>query len=265
MPQSKEETFLKGKDTTNTNFDHDISYSDPSAASKTSEPHDRKCLIASEPPIDRTKKNNKASFLTLPVEIRLLIYNLFLIMCSSDLGDGRRYTQPLEPGDRWLSRDERQKYSLKPSMGTGILQTCKQIYHEANPVFYSKNRFLFYDPEKALRFIEQIGPVNLKLITTLDIHVNHTKGFGVDTTAESPIVRVLDILADEGNGIWVVEYYWTYLTDDGKVRKYYLKESSRRHATLNIRTLEKIRFQEGNWAIVNIKFRGNIGDAVIGS
>jgi hypothetical protein len=165
MPPSQEEMFVKGKDTTNTNFDHDISYSDPSAACKTSEPHDRNCLIASEPPIDKTKKNNKASFLTLPVEIRLLIYDLLLI--------ARSWDQPLEPGRRWTSLDGRQKYSLITSIGTGILQTCRQIYHEANPIFYSKNSFLFYDPVKALRFIEQIGPVNLKLIKELDIPIGY--------------------------------------------------------------------------------------------
>jgi hypothetical protein len=49
-------------------------------------------------------------------------------------------------------------------MGVGILHTCRQIYHEANPILYSKNRFEFKDPKKALRFTEQIGPVNLKLI-----------------------------------------------------------------------------------------------------
>ena len=267
MPPSQEETFVKGKDTTNTNFDHDISYSDPSAASKTSQPHDRNCLIASEPPIDKTKKNNKAFFLTLPVEIRLLIYDLLLIACSWDLGGGRRYTPPLEPGGRWSSRDERQKYLFKPSMGTGILQTCRQIYHEANPIFYSKNRFVFYDPEKALRFIEQIGPVNLKLIKALDIPVNYVKGFCfqtiLDTTAESPIVRVLDILADEEHGICAVDYSWAYVTDDDKVRFY----SSHSYATVDIRTLEEIRIrsQGGNWLSIHIKYRGNIGDAIIGS
>ena len=148
MPPSQEETFLKGKDTTNTNFDHDISYSDPSAASKTS-----------EPPIDKTKKNNKASFLKLPVEIRLIIYDLLGV----GMIDPGSYIRICLPGSIWWED------LYKPYMEVGILQTCRQIYHETNPILYTKNEFHFDDPEKALRFIKQIGPVNLRLIKKLDI------------------------------------------------------------------------------------------------
>ena len=259
MPPSQEETFLKGKDTTNTNFDHDISYSDPSAASKTSEPHDRSCLIASEPPIDKTKKNNKASFLKLPVEIRLLIYDLLLIAGVLDLGYNYRWT--IGPGGIWWEGLLRPYMGVGPYAEVGILRTCRQIYHEASPILYSKNNFEFGDPEKALRFIEQIGPVNLKLIKKLDLFKSHLKEFLVnlgtmlDTTAESPILRVLDILADEGLGICDVNFTWFF-----KHRKTY---SWRSDAKLYIRTLEKIKekiptgLERELCASIQIKFCGN--------
>ena len=76
-------------------------------------------------------------------------------------------------------------------------------------------------------------------------------------------MRVLDILADQGHGTCVVNYFWTYITDDDKLSFY----SSHSYATLDTRTLEeiRIRFKGGNWVFIHIKFRGNIGDAIIGS
>jgi hypothetical protein len=52
-----------------------------------------------------------------------------------------------------------------------ILQTCKEIYSEANPILYSQNVFEFDEPEQIFRLIEKIGLVNLKLVKTLHISV----------------------------------------------------------------------------------------------
>ena len=250
MPPSQEETFLKGKDTTNTNFDHDISYNDPSAASKTS-----------EPPIDKTKKNNKASFLKLPVEIRFLIYDLLEV----GMMDPGSYTRMCRPGTMWWEG------LFKPDMEVGILQTCRQIYHETNPILYSKNEFMFEDPEKALRFIEQIGPVNLRLIKYLYIFMSHMEGYPedsgtmLDTTAESPILRVFDILADEGHGICDIDYGWNYYTDDKHPKNY----DYRRDTKLDIRTLEIIqekiqaRCQGRKCVCLHIKYRGNTRPSLV--
>jgi hypothetical protein len=44
----------------------------------------------------------------------------------------------------------------------GILQTRKQIYHEAEVILYSRNVFDISEPEPMFRFIAQIGPANDK-------------------------------------------------------------------------------------------------------
>ncbi len=60
-------------------FDLDISDSEPSTASKTPKSRDRNCRIASRPPLDEAKENNKVNILTLPAKIRLRIYNLLVV------------------------------------------------------------------------------------------------------------------------------------------------------------------------------------------
>jgi hypothetical protein len=78
MPPSQKGTPFKRKDIAKAFFDFNLS-GGPSTASKTPKPRDRNRLIASEPPaIDEAKGNNKVALLTLPVEIRLRIYDLLL-------------------------------------------------------------------------------------------------------------------------------------------------------------------------------------------
>jgi hypothetical protein len=61
-------------------------------------------------------------------------------------------------------------------------------------------------------------------------------GTMLDTTAESPLLRVLNILADEGHGICDIDYIWYFR--DYKYLKIYRYHSD---AKLYIRTLEKIK------------------------
>jgi len=79
MPPSQKETPFKKKDIAKAFFDLDISDSEPSTESKTPKPRERNRLIASTPPLDEAKGNNKVTLLTLPVEIRLRIYDLLLV------------------------------------------------------------------------------------------------------------------------------------------------------------------------------------------
>ena len=75
----KRRRLSRGKTSPKTFFDLDLS-DEPSTASKIPKPRDHNRLIASKPPaIDEAKGNNKAALLTLPVEIRLRIYDLLLV------------------------------------------------------------------------------------------------------------------------------------------------------------------------------------------
>ena len=87
----------------------------------------------------------------------------------------------------------------------------------------------------------------------------------MDTTAESPILRVFDILADEGHGICDITYGWTYYTDDKHSENYdYCRDTK-----LDIRTLEIIqeqiqaRCQGEKRVCIRIEYRGNTRPSLV--
>lgn len=198
MPPSQKGTPFKRKDIAKAFFDLDISDSEPSTASKTPKPRDRNRLIASKPPLDEAKGNNKVALLTLPVEIRLRIYDLLVVS---------RFDRMENPS--WAVGDTYQKVVLLHmpqireyrTMEPGILQTCKQIYHEANSILYSQNVFAISEPEEMFRFIVQIGLANLKLVKTLHIWVPWMAEL-------SPWLQLLYILAEEASGLRYLELGW---------------------------------------------------------
>ena len=198
MPPSQKETPFKRKDIAKAFFDLDISDSEPSAASKTPKPRDRNRLIASKPPLDEAKGNNKVALLTLPVEIRLRIYELLLVS---------RFDRTQNPS--WAVGNTNQKVVLLSmgqirqyrTMEPGILQTCKQIFHEANSILYSQNVFAISEPEQMFRLIMQIGLRNFKLVKTLDIWVPWMAEL-------STWLQLLDILAREASGLRYIRIGW---------------------------------------------------------
>ena len=102
--------------------------------------------------------NRNCTFLTLPAEIRLQIYNLLLI---------NRRVDRIEEDEDQLKWNEEEDEMVE----IAILQTCKQIYREANPILYSQTVFAIKDPEDMFRLFEKIGPGNFKLIKKLKIRV----------------------------------------------------------------------------------------------
>jgi len=86
-------------------------------------------------------------------------------------------------------------------MEPGILQTCKQIYHEANSILYSQNVFKISEPKQMFRLIVQIGLVNFKLVKTLDIWVPWMAEL-------SPWLQLLYISAEEASGLRYIRIRW---------------------------------------------------------
>ncbi|KAK3314226.1 hypothetical protein B0H66DRAFT_374428 [Apodospora peruviana] len=60
---------------------------------------------------------------------------------------------------------------------TAILATCRQVYREANPVFYSRNRFVIFAKKTAALpvFLDRIGAENAPHIRHLCIPYPHVK------------------------------------------------------------------------------------------
>ena len=162
-------------------------------------PTDRNRLVTTQPPAaNNAKGNNKATFLTLPVEIRLQIYDLLLVS---------RFDRMQNPS--WAVGNTDQKLVLLDmiqapqyrTMEPGILRTCKQIYHEANPILHSQNVFAINEPEQMFRFIVQVGLVNFKLVKTLHIWVPWMAKL-------APWLQLLYILAEEASGLRSIELGW---------------------------------------------------------
>jgi len=111
------------------------------------------------------KTNDKITFMTLPAEIRLPTYDLLLVSCLDQKHPSYNVRNTLPNNTISLHMPQIPFYrTLEPQ----ILQTCKQIYHEAGLILYSHNLFLISEPKKLFRLAAKFDPVNLKMIKTLD-------------------------------------------------------------------------------------------------
>jgi len=200
MPPSQEVPPVKRRDIAKANSNLDISNNEPSTASKTPEPGQCNRLIASKPPVDTAKGSNKASLLTLPVEIRLRIYDLLLVS-RFDREQNPRVAVGNTNQKKILLGSKVLQFRVYRTMEPAIVQTCQQIYHEANPILYSQNVFLITEPGKMFGLIEQIGLVNLKLIKTLDIWVSWSAELSL-------LVQLFDTLAEEASGLRCIQVSW---------------------------------------------------------
>ncbi|KAI2890865.1 hypothetical protein CBS63078_9905 [Aspergillus niger] len=120
-------------------------------------------------------------FLTLPSELRVLIYNHLLISHHQQPPRGRTLSLSLSVADNIANKNKTppstlkkihlytpyQHYHLHPS----ILHTCKQIHAEAFPILYTHNIFSITHPAQLLHHITNIGPVNTSLLRSLHIFV----------------------------------------------------------------------------------------------
>ncbi|KAF2493713.1 hypothetical protein BU16DRAFT_52692 [Lophium mytilinum] len=144
------------------------------------------------------KERDRATLMTLPVELRLQIYNHLLI---SRFDRSEHPSWAVGATTRKLVSLDMPQAPQYRTMEPSILQTCKQIYREANPVLYSQNVFKISEPEQMFQLSAQIGPVNLKLMKRLKIIV--------PWTAELvPWLQLLDMLAMQASGLRHVELAW---------------------------------------------------------
>jgi hypothetical protein len=63
---------------------------------------------------------------------------------------------------------------VRKEMAIGLLATCKQICHEATPIFWCKNTFRFSSDSNWLgvrRFLQTIGPNAIRRLRTLEVFV----------------------------------------------------------------------------------------------
>jgi hypothetical protein len=103
----------------------------------------------------------KPTFLTLPVEIRLLIYEELLIR-KGDLPPAITSRKPatMRLGVMTVYAD----YPTYQRLSAAILRTCKKIHREGRPVLYGQNVFVSYTATAMRYFVNQIGLRNVAFI-----------------------------------------------------------------------------------------------------
>ncbi|KAK3940982.1 hypothetical protein QBC46DRAFT_432756 [Diplogelasinospora grovesii] len=142
--------------------------------------------------------NPKPALLALPAEIRLQIYDLLLVS---------RFNREQNPS--WAVGNTCQKMVILHmiqapqyrTMEPAILRTCRQIYREAISVLYSGNVFNLSEPEQMFRFMAQIGPINIKLVRSLDVWIP----WMADVL---PWLTLLNALSKEAAGLKYIELGW---------------------------------------------------------
>lgn len=143
--------------------------------------------------------NKNYTFMTLPVEMRLEIYDLLLV--SRIKSNLLFFRLPVGRRSKKIIFIDYHQDPNQRTMEPAILQTCKQVYHEAVPILYTRNVFGISRPENAMHYMTQIGPDNTKLIRTLHAYVS----WWADAL---PWVALLNTQAKDAAGLRFVELSW---------------------------------------------------------
>lgn len=132
---------------------------------------------------ERRPRLQNSPFLNLPTEIREQIYHEVLVRSIPiDLWP-LNYKQG--PPDCPALRLQEDILFVRREMATGLLTTCKQIFHEASSIFWSKNTFRFSGDIEwfgARRFLGQIGPRALSQIQSLELFAPLADAHCLDVT-----------------------------------------------------------------------------------
>ena len=138
--------------------------------------------------------NSQATFLLLPLELRLQIYEC-IFLSKEQILPHRKHNDL--------------RYLVEPPIPTSILRTCKQIHQEASPILYSKNTFIITYPMEILKWLQKIGRANMQLLEKIHIQAeveNRRRPALKDERADW--YTLLDLLAREATGLRHVEVCW---------------------------------------------------------
>ncbi|KAK2808265.1 hypothetical protein FQN50_004820 [Emmonsiellopsis sp. PD_5] len=174
-------------------------------------------------------RKQKPTFLTLPPEIRLQIYELLFQVDHRKMGYAKWRVGNI--GSNFicvgLDTEKGRSCSDTPSIKPRILRTCKQIYQEALPILYSRNAFYISYSMYAVNFFRGIK-TNVKYITTIRLSIDW--GEPLDP---GDWLRILNILAEDATGLKSLQVAFTLFC-------YKMREVADAHM-LFINSLAKIR------------------------
>ncbi|RDW86532.1 uncharacterized protein DSM5745_03174 [Aspergillus mulundensis] len=129
--------------------------------------------------------SQKPSFLTIPPELRLPIYELLLVS-RDDNGD-------ISP----VNLDVGVQILANRYIQAAIVRTCKQVYCEAVPILYGANAF----STMTVTPITRIGAANFEMIRDLDISIE--SGFSLDF-----LMQLLSTLSTDAKALRKFSITW---------------------------------------------------------
>ncbi|KAM0805344.1 hypothetical protein BDR22DRAFT_393627 [Usnea florida] len=141
-------------------------------------------------------QESRSDFLSLPLEVRLRIYE-YLLVCKSHITPGYRPRARLP-------------------ITLSVLRLCKQVHTEASPIFYSKNEIVVDEPEPIIRWLTKIGRINVRHLRRIRIFVGAVECTGDTYSRRSAGVgdswyELLDELARDAAGLRHIYIYWSFI------------------------------------------------------
>lgn len=124
------------------------------------------------------------NFLSLPIEVRQMIYE-YLVWSSKEI--------IVEPR-RYMPRN----YSITPL--PPIMKTCEAIYRDALPTYCSQNLFLASRPQLFLKWLAKIGPRNVRALKSIRLCHNPRDW-------QKPWIELLQFLAQNATGLRNLYFY----------------------------------------------------------
>lgn len=118
-------------------------------------------------------------FLSLPPEIRNLIYELLLEV------DGPVHPSPKPPSSIPRCNKARKDPVAIPESALNILAVNRQVKDEALGIFYHSNAFEFYYPTQLHAFLLTLGPQRQNFLRDITLHYYNTKSGGIDLASLS--------------------------------------------------------------------------------
>lgn len=107
--------------------------------------------------------------MVFPPEIRNIIYHALLIMPSAISVQSGRVASAIIPGVKQGWHSLGIEWIIHQTDVTGLSLTCKTIYRETVPLYYSQNTFQFTDSINLKKFTDKLGPEPRRYVTKLSI------------------------------------------------------------------------------------------------
>lgn len=150
--------------------------------------------------------NPSISFLSLPAELRIKVYEYALVAPSSMY-------------EITLCTDQERSSHRKPIV-TALLKTCRTIAYEAAPILYGRNCFKAVNSSPFSQWLEAIGPINIQFLKSIQI-VATTFGpivIGCIPRIYPPWGGVLRTLRHRATSLRDLSVYWCHEDRGNKIR-----------------------------------------------